>query len=173
MSRARPDRLARRRRARRARTRRRPVGPACGRRRRGAALFVDVSERRAHARDAGPGRRLTSSVRAWLLVAAAPMTLASPAAALPSEPWSIAVEARECPGLDALRVRALFALELGRAAERLGDETVTVTCGPPERRLAIQASKRGGTERVPKRPPDREGPEPRVAPAPGGLCVRR
>src|SRR5947208_9098855 len=143
MSRAWTDRLARRRCARRARTRKRSGGPARGRRCGGAALFVDVSERRARARDAGPRRRLTSSVRAWLLAAAAPMTLASPAAALPSEPWSIAVEARECPGLDALRVRALFALELGRAAERLGDETVAVTCGPSETRLRIESSKMG------------------------------
>ena len=114
---------------------------------------------------------MTSSVRAWLLAAAAPMTLASPAAALPSEPWSIAVEARECPGLDALRVRALFALELGRAAERLGDETVAVTCGPSETRLRIESSKMGWIERILKTSLDREEPERIVALAAAQLVL--
>src|SRR5262249_10258498 len=157
--------FARRRRARRARSRGRPRRPARRRGWCGAALLVGVPERVARARDAGLGGRsgLTTSVQSvasrrldprshrWLAapaILAALAAFASTASAAPADSASIAVEVRECAALDASRIRALFALELGRAADRLGDETLSVTCGPSETRLRIESSKMGWIERV-------------------------
>jgi hypothetical protein len=55
---------------------------------------------------------------------------------------------RQCSNLDTSRIRALYALELGRVADRLGTETISVTCGSSETRLKVESSRMGWIERV-------------------------
>jgi hypothetical protein len=119
-------------------------------------------------------RRLDTRSQRWIAAAAATTALAalaSPASAAPADSASIAVEVRECAGLDASRIRALFALELGRAAERLGDETLSVTCGPSETKLRLESPKMGWIERVLRTSLDREEPERIVALAAAQLAL--
>jgi len=82
--------------------------------------------------------------------------LASPALA---DAPSIVVEVHQCSDLDTSRIRALYALELGKAADRLGDETIAVTCGSTETRLKVESSRMGWIERVLRTPLDREEAE--------------
>jgi hypothetical protein len=115
-------------------------------------------------------RRLGAPSKKWPLCVAI-SALAPPAIAAPSAVPSIAVEVRECAGLDASRIRALFAIELGRAADRLGEETLSVSCAPTETRLRIESSKMGWIERVLRTSLDREEPERIVALAAAQLAL--
>src|SRR5260221_13520509 len=103
--------------------------------------------------------------------ATAAMGLASPADAAPPDGPSIVVEVHQCTSLDTSRIRALYALELGRAADRLGAETITVTCGSTETRLKVESSRMGWIERVLRTSLDREEAERIVALAAAQLVL--
>src|SRR5260221_5146043 len=103
--------------------------------------------------------------------ATAAMGLASPADAAPPDGPSIVVEVHQCTSLDTSRIRALYALELGRAADRLGAETIAVTCGSSETRLRVESYRMGWIERVLRTPLDKEEAERIVALAAAQLVL--
>jgi hypothetical protein len=101
---------------------------------------------------------------------AASLGLFSPALASAAGPPTILVEVRQCAGLDASRIRALYTLELGKAADGVGEQSLTVTCGPSETRLKVESAL-GSVERVIKTSLDREEPERVVALAAAQLVL--
>lgn len=97
--------------------------------------------------------------------------IASPALGAPADGPSILVEVHQCSDLDTSRIRALYALELGGAADRLGAETITVTCASTETRLKVESSRMGWIERVLRTSLDREEAERIVALAAAQLVL--
>jgi hypothetical protein len=59
----------------------------------------------------------------------------------------IEVHAQSCGRLDVARLRALFALEVRTAVDRLGPVAVVVTCAEDQTRLRVESPTRGTAER--------------------------
>jgi hypothetical protein len=61
---------------------------------------------------------------------------------------TVAVELVQCARLDALRIRDLFILELGRAVDTLGPERLIVTCGLLDPEVRVESPRLGAVART-------------------------
>ncbi len=66
----------------------------------------------------------------------------------PSPANVVAVELVQCPRLDALRIRDLFTLELGRAVDALGPQRLIVACGLPDPEVRVESLRLGAVART-------------------------